>query len=56
MSNEFAIEQHLDELGVPYEIIPCDPALADTQAFCANQPAYRHPFTIDKGNIQVMDG
>lgn len=24
----------LDKLGVPYEIFPCDPALADTAAFC----------------------
>ena len=24
----------LDPLGVPYEIFPCDPALADTAAFC----------------------
>ncbi|MFL5667955.1 MAG: YbaK/EbsC family protein [Chloroflexota bacterium] len=26
---------HLDPLGVPYELFPCDPALADTAAFCA---------------------
>jgi prolyl-tRNA editing enzyme YbaK/EbsC (Cys-tRNA(Pro) deacylase) len=25
---------HLARLGVDYEIIPCDPALADTAAFC----------------------
>jgi prolyl-tRNA editing enzyme YbaK/EbsC (Cys-tRNA(Pro) deacylase) len=25
----------LDELGVEYEVVPCDPALADTAAFCA---------------------
>lgn len=24
----------LESLGVPYEIFPCDPALADTAAFC----------------------
>lgn len=24
----------LDSLGVPYELFPCDPALADTAAFC----------------------
>ena len=24
----------LDPLGVPYELFPCDPALADTAAFC----------------------
>ena len=28
-------------------------SLADTQAFCDNHPAYRHPFPIDNGNIQV---
>jgi prolyl-tRNA editing enzyme YbaK/EbsC (Cys-tRNA(Pro) deacylase) len=26
---------HLAGLGVPYELFPCDPALADTAAFCA---------------------
>ena len=26
---------HLDRLGVAYEIVACDPALADTAAFCA---------------------
>jgi len=25
----------LDQLAVPYELFPCDPALADTAAFCA---------------------
>ena len=26
---------HLDAIGEPYEILPCDPTLADTAAFCA---------------------
>lgn len=30
-----ALRASLDALGVPYEIFPCDPALADTAAFCA---------------------
>jgi prolyl-tRNA editing enzyme YbaK/EbsC (Cys-tRNA(Pro) deacylase) len=25
----------LDRLGVAYEVVPCDPSLADTAAFCA---------------------
>jgi len=29
------LEAHLDLLGEPYELFPCDPALADTAAFCA---------------------
>ncbi len=29
------LETHLDPLGEPYELFPCDPALADTAAFCA---------------------
>lgn len=29
------LERHLRELGEPYELFPCDPALADTTAFCA---------------------
>ena len=30
-----ALAQRLDALGVPYELFPCDPALADTAQFCA---------------------
>ncbi len=26
---------YLDQLGHPYEVMPCDPELADTAAFCA---------------------
>jgi prolyl-tRNA editing enzyme YbaK/EbsC (Cys-tRNA(Pro) deacylase) len=29
------LEEHLSGLGVEYELFPCDPALADTAAFCA---------------------
>ena len=29
-----ALRARLDPLGVAYEIFPCDPALADTAAFC----------------------
>ena len=29
-----AFTDRLDALGVEYEIVPCDPALADTAAFC----------------------
>jgi prolyl-tRNA editing enzyme YbaK/EbsC (Cys-tRNA(Pro) deacylase) len=32
---EARILAFLDELGVPYEVVPCDPALADTASFCA---------------------
>lgn len=28
------LEAHLRDLGEPYELFPCDPALADTAAFC----------------------
>lgn len=35
MSIDLTIQQQLDRLGVPYEIFPCDPALADTANFCA---------------------
>jgi prolyl-tRNA editing enzyme YbaK/EbsC (Cys-tRNA(Pro) deacylase) len=30
-----ALRASLDPLGVEYELFPCDPALADTAAFCA---------------------
>jgi prolyl-tRNA editing enzyme YbaK/EbsC (Cys-tRNA(Pro) deacylase) len=40
MSETEAIEQSvravLDRLGAAYEVIPCDPALADTAVFCAH--------------------
>jgi prolyl-tRNA editing enzyme YbaK/EbsC (Cys-tRNA(Pro) deacylase) len=29
------LDTHLRDLGVAYELFPCDPALADTAAFCA---------------------
>jgi prolyl-tRNA editing enzyme YbaK/EbsC (Cys-tRNA(Pro) deacylase) len=29
------LHAHLRPLGEPYELFPCDPALADTAAFCA---------------------
>jgi prolyl-tRNA editing enzyme YbaK/EbsC (Cys-tRNA(Pro) deacylase) len=32
---EKELEKLLTELGVAYEIVACDPALADTAAFCA---------------------
>src|SRR5690242_13628638 len=35
VTGEDALRVNLDALGVPYEIFPCDPALADTAAFCA---------------------
>ena len=31
---EEAVLAALDATGVPYDVIPCDPALADTAAFC----------------------
>jgi len=33
---EKAVARALDALGLPYEVLPCDPALADTEAFCAH--------------------
>ena len=32
--SEEAVKQQLEQLGVEYEIVPCDPALADTAQFC----------------------
>jgi len=31
---ELSVRRQLDELGIEYEIVPCDPDLADTAAFC----------------------
>jgi len=35
VSIDLTVQQQLDGLDVPYEIFPCDPALADTANFCA---------------------
>ncbi|MDP9075682.1 MAG: hypothetical protein M3N98_16230 [Actinomycetota bacterium] len=32
---ESRVRRQLDQLGIAYEMVPCDPALADTAAFCA---------------------
>ena len=31
---EAAVRQRLEQLGIDHEIVPCDPARADTAAFC----------------------
>jgi prolyl-tRNA editing enzyme YbaK/EbsC (Cys-tRNA(Pro) deacylase) len=51
MSTEAALRQLLDGLGVPYELVPCDPALADTAAFCA---AYGYPLADSANTILVV--
>jgi prolyl-tRNA editing enzyme YbaK/EbsC (Cys-tRNA(Pro) deacylase) len=35
VSIDLSVQRQLDGLGVPYEIFPCDPDLADTANFCA---------------------
>jgi prolyl-tRNA editing enzyme YbaK/EbsC (Cys-tRNA(Pro) deacylase) len=35
VSIDTTVREHLDQLGVAYEIFSCDPALADTANFCA---------------------
>lgn len=52
MQTQLDLRTHLDRLGVPYEIIPCDPALADTAAFCA---AYGYALE-DSANTIVVAG
>ena len=31
-----SVQRHVDSLGIRHEVVECDPALADTEAFCAN--------------------
>lgn len=47
---ETRVLAHLDELGVDYERVPCDPALADTEAFCAH---YGYPLAASANAIVV---
>src|SRR6185437_12221871 len=50
--DEAALRRVLDMLDFPYEIMPCDPALADTAAFCE---AYGVP-PEDSANTIVVVG
>lgn len=44
--------QHLEELGAQYEVVPCDPELADTAQFCE---AYGYSMD-DSANAIVVVG
>jgi prolyl-tRNA editing enzyme YbaK/EbsC (Cys-tRNA(Pro) deacylase) len=46
------VRDRLDALGIDYEIVPCDPALADTAAFCE---AYGYELD-DSANTIVIAG
>src|SRR5262249_52829322 len=48
---EAEVRARLDELGVEYEIVPCDPALADTAAFCE---AYGYELDDSANTIVVV--
>lgn len=47
-----AVLEQLDALGLAYEVVPCDPGLADTAAFCE---AYGYP-AEDTANAIVVIG
>jgi prolyl-tRNA editing enzyme YbaK/EbsC (Cys-tRNA(Pro) deacylase) len=48
---EARVRQHLARLGVAHEVVPCDPALADTAAFCE---AYGHALEDSANTILVV--
>ena len=50
--DEQALRRRIDSLGADYEIVPCDPDLADTAAFCAHY-GYRME---DSANTIVVVG
>jgi len=50
--DEQELHDRLTALGVPFAIIPCDPALADTANFCA---AYGYPLE-DSANTILVTG
>ena len=52
MQAEDHLRRQLTQHGVPFEIVPCDPALADTAAFCA---AYGYP-PEDAANTIIVVG
>jgi prolyl-tRNA editing enzyme YbaK/EbsC (Cys-tRNA(Pro) deacylase) len=51
MEADDVVRRHLDTLGVLYEVVPCDPALADTAAFCA---AYGYALEDSANTIVVV--
>jgi prolyl-tRNA editing enzyme YbaK/EbsC (Cys-tRNA(Pro) deacylase) len=51
MEADDAVRRHLDSLGVPYEVVPCDPVLADTAAFWA---AYGYALDDSANTIMVV--
>lgn len=51
MNPEAQVVEHLQRLGVDHEIVPCDPALADTAAFCE---AYGYSQDISANTIVVV--
>ena len=51
MNPEAEVVAHLQRLGADHEIVPCDPALADTAAFCA---AYGYPLADSANTILVV--
>lgn len=44
------IQSFLASTGTPYEVLPCDPALADTQTFCEH---YQIPFANSANAILI---
>ncbi|MGE3597937.1 MAG: YbaK/EbsC family protein [Dehalococcoidia bacterium] len=51
MQTESDLRSTLEQLQIPFEIIPCDPALADTAAFCAT---YGYPLEDSANTIVVV--
>ena len=47
---EARVRSQLEELGITHTVIPCDPALADTAAFCAH---YGYPLDDSANTIVV---
>jgi prolyl-tRNA editing enzyme YbaK/EbsC (Cys-tRNA(Pro) deacylase) len=43
------VSSALDALGVPHEVLPCDPELADTAAFCAH-----YGFTLEQAANTIL--
>ena len=46
-----AVVAHLDALGVPYEVVECDPDFADTARFCER---YGYPIDVSANAICVV--
>jgi hypothetical protein len=49
---ERAVREAADRTGIGYEVVPCDPALADTAALLGREPTPPHNRPSTRGSVR----